>query len=51
LSYSDEIEADLIAIMTEQSASAGAMFLGPFAQQIVNNALIPVVSVQTSIQN
>ncbi len=51
LSYSDEIEADLIAIMTEQSASAGAMFLGPFAQQLVNNALIPVISVQTSIQN
>lgn len=51
LSYSDEIQADLIAIMTEQTATAGSMFLGPFAQQLVNNALIPVVSVHATIQN
>ncbi|MCK9450668.1 MAG: universal stress protein [Bacteroidales bacterium] len=48
LSLSDEMKADLIAIMTEQSNTAGNMFLGPYAQQIVNNALIPVVSIQTS---
>ena len=48
LSYSDEIKADMISIMTEQSNTAGNMFLGPYAQQLVNNALIPVVSIQTS---
>lgn len=48
LNYSDEINADLIAIMTEQSNTAGNMNLGPYAQQMVNNALIPVVSIQTS---
>jgi len=48
LNYSDEIKADLIAIMTEQTVTSGAMFLGPFAQQLVNNALIPVMSVQTT---
>lgn len=48
LNYSDEIKADLISIMTEQSNTAGNMFLGPYAQQLVNNALIPVVSIQTS---
>lgn len=48
LAYSDEMKADMMAIMTEQSNTAGNMFLGPYAQQMVNNSLIPVVSIQTS---
>ncbi|MBU2558750.1 MAG: universal stress protein [Bacteroidetes bacterium] len=47
LDYSTELDADLISIMTEQSNTAGNMFLGPYAQQLVNNSLIPVLSIQT----
>jgi len=39
-----EVGADLIAIMTEQEASTG-LFVGPYAQQIVNHSKIPVLSV------
>lgn len=38
-------EANLIAIMTEQTTSAMNLWLGPFAQQMVNQSPIPVLSV------
>lgn len=38
------VNADLIAIMTEQEASTG-LFVGPYAQRIVNHSKIPVLSI------
>lgn len=48
LQYASESEADLLSIMTEQANTSGNMFLGPYAQQLINNALIPVLSIQSS---
>jgi nucleotide-binding universal stress UspA family protein len=47
LNYTETQQADFIAIMTEQGASSGNMFLGPYAQQLINNAKVPVLSVQS----
>lgn len=44
IEYAKEISADLIIIMTEQESS-GNILLGPYAQQMVNNSPIPVMSV------
>jgi nucleotide-binding universal stress UspA family protein len=44
MDYSSQINADLIIIMTEQE-SAG-LFMGSFAQQIVNHSKVPVMSVR-----
>jgi nucleotide-binding universal stress UspA family protein len=40
-------DADLISIMTEQTSTSGSMFLGPYAQQIINYSVIPVLSIQS----
>jgi nucleotide-binding universal stress UspA family protein len=39
------IDADLIAIMTDIQDKSNSVFLGPFAQQLVNYSPIPVLSV------
>ncbi len=44
MDYSKEIGADLTVIMTEQEASTG-LFVGPYAQRIVNHSSIPILSV------
>jgi nucleotide-binding universal stress UspA family protein len=44
LDYSRTIGADLISIMTEQEKSASNLLLGNFAHQMINKALIPVLS-------
>lgn len=44
IKYAEEIGADLIIIMTEQESS-GNFILGPYAQQMVNNSPVPVMSV------
>lgn len=46
LEYAQLIDADLIAIMTEQETNASNILLGPFAQQMVNYSQIPVLSIQ-----
>jgi nucleotide-binding universal stress UspA family protein len=43
LDYSKLIKADLIVIMSEQELRAKNLFLGPFAQQIVNISAFPVL--------
>jgi len=43
--YAEAINAKLIAIMTEQESSSSNILLGAFAQQMVNNSPIPVLSV------
>lgn len=47
LDYANESKCDLICIMTEQGGISGGMFLGPYAQQIINNSLIPVLSLRS----
>lgn len=45
LGYAKEIDANLIAIMTEQEKSPSNIWLGPYAQQMVNHSPIPVLSI------
>jgi nucleotide-binding universal stress UspA family protein len=47
LQYANDEDVDLISIMTEQGSTSGGMFLGPYAQQIINNSLVPVLSLQS----
>jgi nucleotide-binding universal stress UspA family protein len=44
LDYSNSVDADLISIMTEQEKSTSNLLLGNFAHQMINKALIPVIS-------
>ncbi|MFH1119310.1 MAG: universal stress protein [Bacteroidota bacterium] len=46
IEYAERVEADLIAIMTEQETTASNILLGPFAQQMVNYSPVPVLSIQ-----
>lgn len=41
-----KIKAGLIVIMTEQDENYTGLFLGPFAQQLVNHSSIPVLSIR-----
>jgi nucleotide-binding universal stress UspA family protein len=44
LDYSTSVNADLISIMTEQEGSVSNLLLGTYAHQMINKALIPVLS-------
>lgn len=45
IEYAKSVDANLIAIMTEQEKSAANLWLGPYAQQMVHHSPIPVLSV------
>ena len=45
IDYSISIGADLIVIMTEQEMTTANLFLGAFAQQMVNHSPIPVLNI------
>lgn len=45
IDYAKTIDADLIAIMTEQSSSLSNLILGSYAFQMLNTSPIPVLSV------
>ncbi len=45
IEYAKTVEADLIAIMTEQTKSLTNLLMGSYAHQMVNNSPIPVLSV------
>ncbi len=47
LKYANSVHADLIAIMTEQGTTTANKFLGPYAQQLINNAPMPVISLRS----
>ncbi|MEI6884280.1 MAG: universal stress protein [Bacteroidota bacterium] len=47
LNYGKKVDANLISIMTEQESSASTLWLGPYAQQIVNQSPIPVLSIHS----
>jgi len=46
LKYGEKMGSDLIVIMTEQEDNLTGIFLGPYAQQIVNHSKIPVMSIK-----
>lgn len=45
LKFSEDQDADLIIIMTEQEPSLTGLFMGTYATQVVNHSRIPVMSV------
>jgi nucleotide-binding universal stress UspA family protein len=47
LSYAQKKNIDIIAIMTEQGNITANRFLGPYAQQLINTAKIPVMSLRS----
>jgi nucleotide-binding universal stress UspA family protein len=49
MNFAQEMGASLIVIMTEQEKSFSGLFLGPFAQQIVNGSTIPVLTVSPKV--
>ena len=46
IEYAKEVNAELIAILTEQVKNT-AFWLGPYAQQMVNHSPIPVLSIRS----
>jgi len=49
LEYADEINADLIVIMSEQEKTLRGLFLGPYAQQLVNQSTRPVLTIPPKV--
>jgi nucleotide-binding universal stress UspA family protein len=47
IDYAEAINADLIAIMTEQENTTANIFLGPYAQMMVNHSPVPVLSMRS----
>lgn len=45
IDYAKKVDADIIAIMTEQETTTANLFLGAYAQQMVNHSPIPVLNV------
>lgn len=46
LEYADEIDADMIVIMTEQESSLSSMILGTYAEQMLTLSTRPILSVR-----
>ncbi len=44
IDYANKHNADLIVIMSEQEKTLSNIFLGPYAQQMINNSHIPVLT-------
>ncbi|MBU0488362.1 MAG: universal stress protein [Bacteroidetes bacterium] len=45
LAYAQGVGADLLSIMTEQEQTLENILIGPYAQQMVNHSIVPVVSI------
>ncbi|MBL7138379.1 MAG: universal stress protein [Bacteroidales bacterium] len=45
IAYALEVDANLISIMTEQETTTSNLWMGPYAQQVVNHSPIPVLSI------
>ncbi|MCS6982057.1 MAG: universal stress protein [Flavobacteriales bacterium] len=50
LNYAEKNHADLIVIMSEQEVSLKGLFLGPYAQQIVQQSRIPVFTIPPKVE-
>ena len=48
LEFSDEVDSDLIMIMTEQETTVANILLGEYARQMVNYSSVPVLSIHPS---
>ncbi len=46
VNYCQEVNGDLISIMTDQDAEVSGFFLGPFALQIIHHSKVPVLSIK-----
>lgn len=46
LDYANSVNADMIAIMTEQESNLSSLLLGNYAQQMINQSTIPVLTVR-----
>ncbi len=47
IEYAKENKVDMISIMTDQESAPLNLFLGPYAQQMVNHSPIPVLSIRS----
>ena len=47
INYSKQNKVDLISIMTDQDITTANKFLGPYAQQLINNSEVPVLSLRS----
>jgi nucleotide-binding universal stress UspA family protein len=45
VAYAESVDADLLAIMTEQESSTLSFLLGTYAEQIISQASMPVLSI------
>lgn len=45
IDYATKVNGDIIAIMTEQETTTANLFLGAYAQQMVNHSPVPVLSI------
>lgn len=45
IDYATKVDADIITIMTEQETTTANLFLGAYAQQMVNHSPIPVLNI------
>ena len=45
IDYATKVNGDIISIMTEQETTTANLFLGAYAQQMVNHSPIPVLSI------
>jgi nucleotide-binding universal stress UspA family protein len=46
IEYAKSVDANLISIMTDQETSPYNLLVGPYAQQMVNNSPVPVLSIK-----
>jgi len=46
LDYSNSNDIDLIMMMTDQGTTTANKYLGPYAQQLINNSSVPVLSLR-----
>ena len=46
LAYAETVNADMIAIMTEQESTFSNLLMGSFAQQMITQSRIPVLTVR-----
>lgn len=51
IAFAEEHQADLIVIMTEKDTANSSILLGHFAQQMVNNSSVPVLTVNAGSSN
>ena len=45
IDYATKVKADIISIMTEQETTTANLFLGAYAQQMVNHSPVPVLNI------